>query len=447
MPPVLAAALVKAQHEVESAHLNAHNSERDYAYATAEEIVRTAKAALRKVGLAVYPAGLELRSEADGLTMLRTWTLLHESGASWWFPVQWPVHMQGPRDKAVAAATTFGLGYFLRDLLLIDRAMGEAVDARKEASGGKWEAHYKVTLPDRNEHPEPVAKAEWTHTKGKEPPPKFRKKSDGPLEFPKADAPIEAVLELEPGDGLPPSQLASAPCGVTPPADNEATPTPSAVEGAATHNEASDGLSPSSPVVATAPEEAPPPHNSPASSGAGLQDEERCPDCTRLVGWKHMTHDVPGCECPECASMCWGDPLACAEARDALTEPTREQVNVVAKAAEAAAAPGEESDDVIVFELTGDRVTVYPAASATSLPPSWQPGAAWRRCPVKKLRESITERRCAICDALLKSREEVHVGLAPDFPPRSAKRRSSKPVGYAHVSCVESLAGREEVSA
>lgn len=40
----------------------------------------------------------------------------------------------------------------------------------------------------------------------------------------------------------------------------------------------------------------------------------RCGDCGRLSGWRHMTHDVPGCECAECASMCWGDPWDCRRA-------------------------------------------------------------------------------------------------------------------------------------
>ena len=77
-----------------------------------------------------------------------------------------------------------------------------------------------------------------------------------------------------------------------------------------------------------------------------------------------------------------------------------------------------------------------------AFPESWLPGAAWKRCKVTKLRESITERRCALCDSVLKSREEVYVGLAPDTVSRQrpARRRSQKPVGYAHCACVERLA-------
>lgn len=44
-------------------------------------------------------------------------------------------------------------------------------------------------------------------------------------------------------------------------------------------------------------------------------EEDRCKNCARLMGWTHMTHDVPGCECAECVSMCWGDPWTCEEVR------------------------------------------------------------------------------------------------------------------------------------
>lgn len=51
-----------------------------------------------------------------------------------------------------------------------------------------------------------------------------------------------------------------------------------------------------------------------ASKGKASKDK-RCERCGRPDGWTQCSHDVSGCKCRECVSMCWGDPVDCANAR------------------------------------------------------------------------------------------------------------------------------------
>jgi hypothetical protein len=141
MTPLLAAALVKAQAEVQSAARNEINPEKGYSFASADEIVSVAKAALTTAKLALVPTGSTL-VEVEGppgrrTDLVRRWWIVHESGAYLDVPAVMPVcWVRGEPDKSVAACDTFSLAYQLRDLLCIPRRMvGETeVDKRPPAS-------------------------------------------------------------------------------------------------------------------------------------------------------------------------------------------------------------------------------------------------------------------------------------------------------------------------
>lgn len=136
-PPAaqLAAALVVAQGAVEEAAKDGRNPDDGYTYATADELVRVGKAALKSAGLALLPVSTDIvPCQSGGVDLVRGFLLLHGSGASMPLTVRWPVPGDKARDKAAASAYTSSLGYVMRDLLAIPRVMAgeEPMDARKE---------------------------------------------------------------------------------------------------------------------------------------------------------------------------------------------------------------------------------------------------------------------------------------------------------------------------
>jgi hypothetical protein len=136
-PPsaALALAIVQAQGAVEEASKDGRNPEDGYTYATADELVRVGKAALKVAGLALLPVSTDIVPCASGgVDLVRCFLLLHGSGASMPLTVRWPVPGDKARDKAAASAYTSSLGYVMRDLLAIPRVMAgeEPMDSRRE---------------------------------------------------------------------------------------------------------------------------------------------------------------------------------------------------------------------------------------------------------------------------------------------------------------------------
>jgi hypothetical protein len=135
----LAAALSKAQAEARGVEKDARNQFHRYDYASAEGIIRECKAHLAAHGLAVVPRSTELvpstiMAEVAPFVLRRGWVLTHESGQHLHLSQDWVVVPEKgrPLDKAVAAADTASLGYFLRDLLQLPRVeKGTDLDANE----------------------------------------------------------------------------------------------------------------------------------------------------------------------------------------------------------------------------------------------------------------------------------------------------------------------------
>lgn len=119
----LAKALAGAQKRCRPADKDSRNRHHGYDYASAEEIVTTARAALDDSGLALAPTGMSVHSEGPRPELRCTWLLMHESGESLPMESAWPiVEEKGrPLDKATAIAATASLSYLLRSLLLMPR--------------------------------------------------------------------------------------------------------------------------------------------------------------------------------------------------------------------------------------------------------------------------------------------------------------------------------------
>jgi hypothetical protein len=143
----LAAALALARDRCKRALKDAHNPHHNYDYASADEVIATATAALAGSGLALVPVHESLRlvgsGEAAFYALQRDWTLAHESGESLGLSVEtWPVipDRGRPLDKAYCIALTTSLSYKLRDLLLMPRGgdddVAAQVDGRETGSMG-----------------------------------------------------------------------------------------------------------------------------------------------------------------------------------------------------------------------------------------------------------------------------------------------------------------------
>ena len=129
-------ALVAAQAKITPVAKESTNHYHKYQYASAEDVIVAARAALNSEGLAV----------------IRAWTITHDEHGSWVhsqfsivhsgstgvfnagtapFPI---VEDKGrPVDKALAGALTTSLGYFLRDLLLIPKCDDDQMDKRDDS--------------------------------------------------------------------------------------------------------------------------------------------------------------------------------------------------------------------------------------------------------------------------------------------------------------------------
>jgi len=130
--------LLKAQMAVEAVEKASKNDFGGYKYASAEDMITASREVLHKNGLIVTRNGWRLlgRSEEDSWTtpaVEAVYILAHKDGHSVVCATQYPV-CEGkgrPADKALNAALTTGLSYFLRDLLLIPRCDVE-VDQRPD---------------------------------------------------------------------------------------------------------------------------------------------------------------------------------------------------------------------------------------------------------------------------------------------------------------------------
>lgn len=131
----LSAALVDAQRRAEAVEKTAQNSFHRYAYASSEAVIQVARRALGEAGLAVSAHYAVEHLEPHEM-LAATYVLDHLSGESRSYSSSTPIIPEKgrPADKALAAAKTYDLAYFLRALLLLPRVEeGAEVDARDDS--------------------------------------------------------------------------------------------------------------------------------------------------------------------------------------------------------------------------------------------------------------------------------------------------------------------------
>jgi len=147
----LAAALVNAQKAARAVEKDAKNTFHNYKYASAEALIEEGRTALSGAGLCLMqtavrvstepgppppPAKGEARTVATepACVVCVTYILLREGGGFLtWDREVYAVQERGrPLDKAAAGALTSGLGYAIRDLLLLPRDDDQAAMDRRD---------------------------------------------------------------------------------------------------------------------------------------------------------------------------------------------------------------------------------------------------------------------------------------------------------------------------
>lgn len=133
----IASALLKAQQAIESVKKDATNSFHRYNYTSAEEMIGACRKALHDHGLVATRATWVIDKEIGEFgAVISTMTLMHaESGERIDAPITWPIVPEKgrPMDKAIAAALTSSLSYWLRDLLMLPREE-EGMDKRDDSA-------------------------------------------------------------------------------------------------------------------------------------------------------------------------------------------------------------------------------------------------------------------------------------------------------------------------
>jgi hypothetical protein len=133
----IAEALLAAQQSAQAVAKGSKNSFHNYKYASSEAIIEEAREALTSAGLAVCAVGSLLRREGEHVTVVSQFHLSVGGGVEGGDLVvtyETPAILEKgrPWDKAVAAARTYALAYFLRDLLLLPRVEEEQIDRRDD---------------------------------------------------------------------------------------------------------------------------------------------------------------------------------------------------------------------------------------------------------------------------------------------------------------------------
>lgn len=145
IPAEVAAKLAQASAEIDSVPKRGENSYHGYQYATADDVIETAKEALSAVGVWVFPEPMKqewnTRQTNNGtrsqLTLEMRYTVVDgESGEQW--ATRWWSQAEDDGDKAYYKAYSQSRKYFLRELLNIPT--GEPLDVEFEPAGGGADA-------------------------------------------------------------------------------------------------------------------------------------------------------------------------------------------------------------------------------------------------------------------------------------------------------------------
>lgn len=147
----LQAAIARAIKNAQSVTKDSKNTFSGYKYASAEAIIEEARAVLAAEGISVIPKRSRLVYLANGpvstggkagmhfADLAMTYKVTHASGGWELCESETPAVTDNgrPQDKAVATASTYSLGYFLRSLLLLPRVDAEHdVDQRDDRGNG-----------------------------------------------------------------------------------------------------------------------------------------------------------------------------------------------------------------------------------------------------------------------------------------------------------------------
>ena len=142
----LAAALVAATAEVRAVEKRGDNTHDRYMYATADDVVRAATAALQAHGLTVVPTESRIISREQtikgatftSLILERCFRVLHTSGEFIEASMSWPIVTRAAdAGKGAAAAETTCYSYYLKTLLDMSRDPNDDIDKdRGGANGG-----------------------------------------------------------------------------------------------------------------------------------------------------------------------------------------------------------------------------------------------------------------------------------------------------------------------
>lgn len=168
-------ALVAAQKNARAVGLDAKNSHQGYRYASAESIVEEGRTALTLAGLCLLTTAVEVDAAAVPPIVTATMILAHESGEILQIVRQWPaIEQKGrPLDKAIAGALTSGLGYAIRDLLLLPRDDDFAAMDRRDDSAHDpprrmvmSDSQPYVTIPAPPPEPDPTPPFDFMVTPG-----------------------------------------------------------------------------------------------------------------------------------------------------------------------------------------------------------------------------------------------------------------------------------------
>jgi hypothetical protein len=114
----IAAALVEARDLTGAAEKDGFNEHGQYAYASADGVVATARGPLKAARLNVVPTGSSITLVGNTLVLNRKLRIYHAEGAYIECETAWPVVVRGKDPgKGAAAAETTSYSYFLKTML------------------------------------------------------------------------------------------------------------------------------------------------------------------------------------------------------------------------------------------------------------------------------------------------------------------------------------------
>ncbi len=116
-------ALATAAEQCDAVAKTSKNTHHNYNYASAEDVLVTANAAMKGLGLAIVPQRSAIEKVGDLYILQREFLVTHTEGAVYLASMSWPLEINKGKtpDKAAAGAETTSFAYFLRTLFRMPR--------------------------------------------------------------------------------------------------------------------------------------------------------------------------------------------------------------------------------------------------------------------------------------------------------------------------------------